>query len=119
MSGVSADGLGDDFFEVDPDEARQRLLKASRPGDDLPTGITVRQAAMMANLVGAAVNGHDMREALSDVEAFLTLMMATSTSTSTSTGSVLVRGTSDPAKLWADVERWPIPPPGPPRTQPA
>lgn len=103
--------LGEDWDEIDPDERRQRLLKAPRRGDDNPVGLTVRQCAAIVNLIGGAINGHDMRAALIDIEAFLTLAMANA-----ALGPGVMAG--DLTERWERVDSWPVPPAGGPRPQP-
>jgi hypothetical protein len=107
--------VGNGWEDRGPGERHQRRLRADSENDADPIPVTYRQARLIANLIDAAADGHNLTEALRDISAFLWL---TSIQATLGPGHARVRGIEDPEDAWSRVERWPIPPPGPPRPQP-
>lgn len=100
---------------VDPSLQRQRAARQPHPCDGLGVEFTYRQVTVIAGLIDAAAQGHDLREALGDVQAFLWL---SAHEVCAGPGTIRINDLSNPAEAWDRVESWPLPPPGPPRCQP-
>ena len=95
----------------DPDE-RQRLIDAPQPQDDEPAAITHLQAMKCAAIIDALAQGHTgYTVAARTVAGFLQVAAIEGAH-----GPGVCRPSA--AELWATVEDYPWPAPGPPRPQP-
>lgn len=105
----------DAWLELDKTERRQKLARGPHEQDQEPIPLTFRQVTVMATLITSAADGHDLREALNDIQAFLNL---SAKEACYGGATMLINGLSNAEEAWQRVEQWPFPPPGPPRPQP-
>jgi hypothetical protein len=74
--------------------------------------LTYRQVTLISVLVLGVAHGHQMPQAMSDIARFLQYAALYTTDQPVNITA------DDVAEAWAHVERWPVPPPGPPLRQP-
>jgi hypothetical protein len=105
----------DAWLKMDKSERRQESARGPHPRDPLPVPLTYRQVTVIASLITSAADGHDLHEALNDIQAFLNL---SAQEACIGHGTMQINGLSNASEAWARVEEWPFPPAGPPRLQP-